>query len=284
MRLLREPLLHFLLLGAALFAAYSWLHPGGDAPRRIVVSTAQVETIVAQFQGTWQRPPTEDELRGLVDTWVRDEILYREGAALGLDGNDPVIKRRVRQKYEVLAEESRASVAPGDAELAAYLARNEDTFRLPPRVSFEQVLVVPSGSGLEPDAAVSDAMQALAAGADPMRVGQATMLPDRSTDVGLDLVARDFGDAFAAALPSLPLGEWTGPVRSGFGLHLVRLQARTPGTLPPLADIRPAVMREWENARRLEARETRMRELRQRYEVVVDADLSAIAAARVAAQ
>lgn len=284
MKLLREPLLHFLLLGAVLFAAYGWLNPGGDAPRRIVVSAAQVETIVAQFQGTWQRPPTEVELRGLVDSWIRDEILFREGAALGLDDNDPVIKRRVRQKYEVMAEESLAGVAPTDADLADYLNRHADEFRRPARVTFEQVLVAPAGAGIDVEAEVEATMKALAAGTDPARVGQPTMLPAGGDDVGVDQVARDFGDVFATSLQSLPLGEWTGPVTSGFGMHLVRLQLRTPGALPPLEDIRPAVVREWENARRTEARETRLRELRQRYEVVVDADLTAVAAATVAAQ
>jgi hypothetical protein len=284
MKFLREPLLHFLLLGAALFAAYGWLHPGGDTPRRIVVSAAQVETIVAQFQGTWQRPPTEAELRGLVDSWIRDEILYREGEALGLERGDPVVKRRVRQKYEVMSEESLVREPPSEADLARYLEQHADAFRQPPRVSFEQVLVVPSGSDANATSAVAAALAALVAGADPDRVGRPTMLPTGGQDVGLDLIARDFGESFAVELGALQPGSWRGPIKSGFGLHVVRVTARVPGALPPLAEVRSAVEREWESARRQDARETQLRGLRQRYEVVVDADLAAVAAAQLAAQ
>lgn len=284
MRLLREPLLHFLLIGAALFAAYGWLNPGEEAQHRIVVSQRQVEAIAAQFQGTWQRPPTTDELRGLVDTWVRDEMLYREGEALGLQRDDPVIKRRVRQKYEVMSEEALASQPPSDADLQAYLAAHADTFRKAGRVSYEQVLVVPSGSGEDVQAAVDAARAALARGIDPSSVGRPTMLPAREDDTALDLVARDFGENFAKQLESLPLNEWSGPVESGFGLHLVRLSARTPGGVPPLADIRAAVAREWESTRRREALEAQLQALRNRYEVVIDADLSQVPTARVVAQ
>lgn len=284
MKLLREPLLHFLLIGAALFVAYSWMNPGEDARHRIVVTQPQVEAIVAQFQGTWQRPPTADELRGLVDTWVRDEMLYREGAALGLERDDPVVKRRVRQKYEVISEEATAGAPPSDADLQAYLTANSAAFRQPAQVSFEQVLVVPSGSSGDAQAAIDAARVALNGGAQPSQVGSPTMLPGRVDDTALDMVARDFGEEFAAQLDALPLGEWTGPVRSGFGLHLVRLAARLPGTIPTLAEVRPAVVREWESARRRAALEAQLQALRDRYEVVIEADLAQVPTARVAEQ
>lgn len=282
MKLLREPLFHFLLIGATLFAAYGLLHPGGDAPRRIVVTQQQVDVIAAQFQGTWQRPPSPDELRGLVDSWVRDEILYREGEALGLARDDPVVKRRIRQKYEVISEETLAREAPGDTELAAYLAANADAFRRPARVSFDQVLLAPSGAGTDPQRAAATARAALEAGAAPGRVGIATILPGRVEDIALDLVARDFGTKFATQLEALPLVEWAGPVESGFGVHLVRVTARVPGAVPPLGEVRAAVAREWEHARRRDALESQFRALRERYEVVVDADLAAVPTGRVA--
>lgn len=282
MQLLREPLLHFLLIGAALFATYRWLHPGEDARPRIVVTPAQAALIVAQFEGTWQRPPSREELQGLVDAWVRDEILYREGQALGLARDDPVVKRRVRQKYEVISEELTARNAPSDADLVAYLEANADAFRRPGRVTFEQVLIASQGSVANVSAAAAAARTALVKGADPARVGRPTMLPPREDDVALDRVARDFGEKFAVALESLPIGRWEGPVASGFGVHLVRVSARTPGAVPPLADIRPAVAREWESAQRRGALESQFRALRNRYEVVVDADLGAVLAARVA--
>lgn len=274
MKLLREPLLHFLLIGAALFAVYGSMHPGGDARRRIVVSPAQVETLVAQFAGTWQRPPTQEEVRGLVDSWVNDEIVYREGEALGLQRNDPVVKRRVRQMYEVMSEESLTRDPPTDAELGDYLARHADTFRLPARVSYEQVLVVPSGATVDVKAAVAAATGALAAGADPASVGHPTMLPPGGNDVGVDTIGRDFGEGFAEQLATLPLGQWAGPVKSGFGVHVVRVSARVDGRVPPLEEIRAAVAREWESDRRRAAREAQLQELRKRYDVVIEADLA----------
>ncbi|MFN7571628.1 MAG: peptidyl-prolyl cis-trans isomerase [Betaproteobacteria bacterium] len=284
MKLLQEPLLHFLLIGAALFAAYSWLNPGEGARHRIVVTQAQVDAIAAQFKGTWQRAPSPDELRGLVDSWARDEMLYREGEALGLAREDPVVKRRVRQKFEVISEESAARPAPSDADLAAYLEANGAAFRRPGHVSFEQVLVAPVGADTDTQQTVAAARAALAAGAPAARVGRSTMLPDGGENVPIDLVARDFGAQFASQLDALPLGEWAGPVTSGFGLHLVRVSARVPGGVPPLADIRAAVTREWESARRREALDAQLRKLRERYEVVVDADLGAVTAAQVVAQ
>lgn len=284
MKLLRDPLLHFLLIGVGLFVVYGWLHPGADARARIVVSEAQVAAIAAQFQGSWQRPPSRDELRGLVDSWVSDEILYREGEALGLQRDDPVVKRRIRQIYTVMAEESLPWHPPSDVDLATYLADHVDSFRQPGRVSFEQVLVVPSGSVADGATVVVAARQALVAGADPGRVGQPTMLPARSDDVALDAVARDFGESFAKHIESVPLEEWAGPVESGFGMHLVRVSARSPGTVPSLEEVRSAVAREWESARRQDSRAARLRDLRQRYEVIIEADLRPEPAARMAAQ
>jgi hypothetical protein len=283
MRLLREPLLHFLLIGAALFAAYGWLNPGEERQHRIAVTQPQVDAMAAQFQATWQRPPTAEELRGLVDAWVRDEMLYREGEALGLQRDDPVIKRRVRQKYEVISEEALASQPPSDADLQAYLTAHAEAFRQAGRVSFEQVLVVATGSGGDAQAALDNARDALARGAEPARVGLTTMLPRQEDDTALDMVARDFGDEFAKQLESLPLNEWSGPVQSGFGLHFVRLSARSPGGVPPLADIRPAVVREWESARRREALDAQLQSLRNRYQVVMEADLAQVPTARVVA-
>jgi hypothetical protein len=274
-RLLREPLLHFLLIGLGLFLWFGRVAPDGAAPNRIVVSQAQVDALARQFAGVWSRPPQPDELRGLVDSYVRDEMLYREGESLGLGSEDPVIKRRVRQKYEVLSEELQAREAPTEADLQAYLDANPDPFRRPARVSFEQVLVVQSGDAAGPGAAsaVAAARRALERGADPAGVGRPTLLPLREEDVGLDVVARDFGERFAQQLESVPLGAWAGPVDSGFGLHLVRVAARTPGTLPPLAEIRPLVSREWESARRRDALEANLKSLRAKYDVVIEARL-----------
>jgi hypothetical protein len=273
-RILREPLLHFLLLGLVLFLLYGRVATGDDYGR-IVVSQAQVDDLAAQHQKLWGRPPTPAELNGLVETFVRDEILYREGVALGLDEDDPVVKRRVRQKLEVLAEEELSRDAPTDAELSAFLAADPKRFTQPGAVAFEQVLF----DAATTDAELSRALAAARRGADVSRLGRATMLPSRVDSMPLDLVARDFGAAFATELERVPLNEWTGPVASAFGVHLVRLRLRTPPVLPPLDAVRDVVSREWENARRERALAESYRRLREEYDVEIEADLPATASA-----
>jgi len=269
-RILREPLLHFLLLGLGLFAAFGRVAPDDDGKRRIVVSQAQVDLLVTQFNGTWNRPPSAAELNGLVDSYVRDEILYREGVALGLDRDDVVIKRRVRQKLDVLFEESAAQQPATDADLQAYLDANPAAFRKPALVSFDQIYF---GSDAATQPRLEEARAALARGADPASLGQPTLLPAGQDAMPLDLVAREFGETFAEQLAKVPVREWVGPVKSGFGMHLVRVRAFEQSQLPALADVRDVVTREWENERRQRAHADALARLRSQYEVEVQAVL-----------
>jgi hypothetical protein len=275
-KLLREPVLHFLLIGVAIFMAYGLVAPPGKEANRIVVSQGVVDALVREHQARWQRPPAEEELASLVEAYIRDEILYREGTALGLDRDDPVIKRRVRQKLEVIAEEQQASDAPTDADLTAYLAEHTDRFTRPGTVNFTQILFPAAATSAE----VETARASLVRGADPEQLGQASMLPPHAKDIPLDLAAREFGSEFVIGIAKLPLNEWAGPIRSGFGLHLVRLTARTPAVVPPLDDVRTAVAREWENERRVASRSESYKMLRSQYEVVIEAKLLPPDAAR----
>jgi hypothetical protein len=269
-------MLHFALIGALLFFAYERMNPSQGSSERIVVTRALVDDLARQHQQRWSRAPSEQELAGLVDAYVRDEILYREGVALSLDRDDPVIKRRVRQKLEVIAEEQLARDAATDADLAAYLAKHAERFTRPGTVSFEQIYFA-----AETPAAVAEAARTAALrGSDPARLGQPTMLPPGMRNAPLDLAARDFGREFAAELERLPLDTWAGPVPSAFGQHLVRLAARTPALTPPLAEVRAAVAREWEAERRTASLAENYKALRGRYEVVIEAALPASAATR----
>ena len=267
-RILREPLLHFLLLGLALFAYYGRVAPDDDGKRGIVVTQADVDLLATQFQGTWNRPPSPVELHGLVDSYVRDEILYREGVALGLDRDDAVVKRRVRQKLDVLFEESVAQEPATDADLQSYLDANPAAFRQPAVVSFDQLYF---GSDADTPRRLEQARAALARGADPATLGQATLLPSHQAAMPLDAVARDCGESRAAA--KAPASEWSGPVASGFGVHLVRVNAIQPAREPALADVREAVAREWENQRRQQAHAAALAKLRQQYQVEIQAAL-----------
>lgn len=269
-RLLREPIVQFLLIGAALFLGYGLAAPDRPDDDRIVVTTAAVDDLSNQYRARWNRAPDDETLGRLIEAHVRDEVLYREGVALGLDRDDPVIKRRVRQKLDLIAEEALAADAPTDAQLAEFMVAHPDRFRRPPRLSFEQV---PLDGSLEPsrlDVEVATIRDALARGADPATLGAPTLLPRRLDGLALDLVARDFGPAFAERLQALQVGAWSGPLRSGFGAHLVRVTGIVPAELPPLEAVRTEVAREWELDRRARSAEDSYRRMRARYTVTID--------------
>lgn len=268
---MREPLLHFLLIGAALFIYYGHHAPGGGDDRRIIITQQQVDDLAQQFRMTWSRPPTGAELRSLIDAYVHDEVLYREGMAAGLGREDTVIKRRVRQKIEVMAEEDSARNAASDADLEAYLKAHPEKFVRPAVVSFEQLYFGTPTPGTASQIAAARA--ALAAGKNPAALGRPTMLPRRVDSQGIDMVERDFGGEFATALAALPIGAWSGPVTSGLGVHLVRVTAWTAPTSPSLAEIRPEVQREWENERRHSALDASYQRMRAHYDVVMQAKL-----------
>jgi parvulin-like peptidyl-prolyl isomerase len=279
-RWLREPLLHFAVIGIVLFAVYGWMNPAENSGERIVVTQAIVDDLARQHQARWMRPASEQELANLVEAHVRDEILFREGVALGLDRDDPVIKRRVRQKLDLMSEEQIAGAAPTDADLAAYMAQNPTRFLRPATVSFEQILLDGARPVADVERQATVAKAALARGVDPGRLGKPTLLPRGGDAVAVDLVARDFGRGFAEQLTLLPLGEWTGPVASGLGPHLVRVSARTPAAGPPLDDVRQQVAREWENERRERSRTESYRKLRDSYTVVIEPKLPQATAQR----
>ena len=258
-------MLHFLLLGIVLFAIYQWKAPVDSGGRRIVITQGVVDDLVAQHVAARGREPSSTELSRLIESYVRDEILYREGVKLGLERDDIVVKRRVRQKIEMIAEEDASTRAPTDADLSAYLTANQARFVQPAILTFEQVFIGASTSG------PGVVHAALRNGADPTALGKPTLLPHRMTLTPADLVARDFGPSFAAALEKAPVGEWVGPIDSSFGAHYVRVSDRTPAVAPPLAAVRDHVVREWENDRRQRARNDAYATMRRGYEVSFEA-------------
>jgi hypothetical protein len=273
-KLLREPLVHFLLLGAGLFALAELV--GGTAavrPERVSVSTARIEELAQGFERTWSRPPTQAELAGLVEDYVREEVFYREALALGLDRDDVIIRRRLRQKMEFLSDDLAAEPTPGDAELAAYLAEHADEFRVEPRLTFRHVYLSRDRRG---ERVRADAEEVLArlrkgeGGEDAPAFGDPLPLASRYDDLPAGDVAKLLGAGFAQGVLELEPGGWQGPVESAYGLHLVRVESRAPGRVPELAEVRPAVEREWLAQWRRAAREASWQELRARYEVEIE--------------
>lgn len=269
--MIREPLLQFLLIGFLLFLVYA-LVSGGKwrGERRIVVNDAVVAGIVERYQGLWRRPPTPGELQGLIDGYVSDEVRFREGLALGLDKDDPVIRRRVLQKLEVISEESNHHAAPTDAQLQAYLQAHADRYARPPTVGFDQVIFDPVRHGERTPGQMSAALAHLRAGGSSAGVGDPSLLPGHVGESSLEQVSRDFGEEFTEAVATLPVGSWQGPVHSAFGLHLVRVASRSPGRPATVAESRAALERDYETDQRLLAAQEYERRLRKNYEVVIE--------------
>jgi hypothetical protein len=273
-RLLREPLVHFLVLGAALFVAFGLTGKSTvGAPGTIVVTKTQIESLTAGFARTWQRPPTAVELDGLIQDRVREEIYCREAIALGLDQDDPVIRRRLRQKMEFVSEDAATAPEPTERDLQAYLAAHADVFRVEPRITFRHVYLDPARhqATLESDARkLLGTLDAAGKAADISRIGDPFLLDHTFDAVPAGVIAKQFGEAFAAKLGELPLDRWQGPIESGYGAHLVYVGARVPGRTPALDEVRDAVRREWANAQRLEANEAFYRGLLKRYAVTIE--------------
>jgi len=239
-KILREPLLHFLIIGLALFALYAAVKDRSREPATIVVGQGQTEALRTAFERTWQRAPTSEELKGLIEGYVRDEVLYREGVALGLDRDDSLIRRRVRQKVEFLTESMQGVPEGSDTALQAYLDRHGERYRAYPRFTFEQVY---------------------------LGAARLTQLDERMERATFTDVARVFGRRFAVALAEAPVGTWQSPVASEYGLHRVRVVERVEARLPALAEVRELVKRDWLRDELAAAQEKYYAGLLARYEV-----------------
>jgi PPIC-type PPIASE domain len=267
-RLLREPLVHFLVLGGVLFAIFG--RGGSDAAvadRQIVVSEADINRLAEGFSRTWHRPPAADELQAQIQDYIREEVLYRTALALGLDKDDTIIRRRLRQKMEFLFED--AVPPPQEADLRAYLQAHPEKFRTQPLISLRQVFVSQTrGAATEADA--RRILARLTSGAsDAANVGDPLLLGDDFSRMPLDRVAALFGDSFAQAVAQSAPGSWVGPLRSAYGFHLVLVAAVEPGDLPPFEEVQAAVEREWFAERRAGAQAAQYQSLLAGYRVIV---------------
>jgi hypothetical protein len=274
MKILREPLLHFILLGAAIFAVYGFIsRHRTDKPGEIVVTQGTLENIITGFTRTWQRPPTEEELRGQIRDYIREEAAYREALAMGLDRDDTIVRRRLRQKLEFLSDDLATSVEPTDAELQTFLQAHAGLFQSEPRFTFRQVYLNPQqhGASLSADEAhLLAGLQCAGPNADLSALGDPFLLAPSFQNVSLAEVKQVFGDQFASALAALSTSRWQGPVASGYGAHFVFLSQRTEGSLPELAEIRDQVRREWFNSKRNDATEKFYQRLLKRYTVKIE--------------
>jgi peptidyl-prolyl cis-trans isomerase C len=258
---MREPLVHFLIAGAVIFTVYGWSGSAVDAEsRRIVVREDQVQRLASMWSQTWQRRPTRTELDGLIRDHIKEEIYYREAKRLGIDEDDTVVRRRLRSKMEFLATSEVENSVPSDAVLQAWLDKAPARYATDPVIGFDSVFV---GVDEGEEAARGKAIRILAqlrSGGDPSTLGDPISLPRSMEAAPLPLISREYGEDFGSALLGLTKGEWSGPVVSGFGLHLVRINRIDISRKPPLAEVRQQVENDWRSATK-EQRERRAYQL-----------------------
>jgi len=276
--LLREPLFHFLLIGVILFTPYYVVQTnrdGGSDSREIRLSFDEISQQVLLFQSQWGRDPTPDELSQLMENRIREEVLYREGLALGLDKDDTIVKRRIAQKMQFLAEDVAAAREPATPELRDWYQQHSARFALPARYSFRHLYFSPDRRG---SSAAEDAQQALAELSNQAEdavmaenLADPFMFQDYYRERSPEFLSREFGPEFALGIQQLAPGSWQGPLVSGLGWHLVFVDEVIPGRVPDFEEVVAEVQNAWMVEQKAQAWETAYKDMRARYTVLLPA-------------
>ncbi len=264
----REPLLHFVLIGALLFAVTA-LRQKQSEQAEIRISAGEVAQLAAFWESQAQRKPTAEELRGLIDERIDEEVLAREAVRLGLDRDDVIVRRRLAQKMAFVSDDLAVVAEPAEAELREYFDTHRDAYTTPDLYALRHVYFNPDHHTAV-DADAQRALQRLARGANANEVGDPFMLPRELADVSRDDILRDFGSSFADAVTGSAPGDWSGPVRSPFGVHLVKLESHTPSSTARFEDVRDRVREAYLAKKQQEANVALRAKLRQQYKVVVE--------------
>ena len=272
--LLREPLLHFLVIGAGLFFLFSQISdPKIENDHRITITQTNLDRLATTWLKSMGRPPSAQEREQQLKHYIREQVLYREAMTMGLDQDDVIVRRRLAKKMEYLFNDLSFIPEPGDTELGSYLSEHASKFTLPATITFSQIYLDP---GKRKQDINKDAEQLLkqlketTAAIDTIDMGDRSLLPYKLTAERENEIAGMFGTAFAARVFSLPANSWQGPVTSEYGVHLIHISSRTEARLPPLAEIRESVTREWRTTKQQKANEIFYQSLYQRYEIILD--------------
>jgi len=275
-KLLREPLLHFMFIGAAIYLLYGvFAEPMPEADdKTIVVSAGEIEWMQTAWQKRWNRPPTVAEFDGLIQQYIKETVLYREALTMGLNQHDQVIRRRLAQKLEFLAKDLVALTPPAEEELSAYFDLHRERYQEPALYTFTQVFVDPDKRG---DSTLDDAevikTSLIAQGdavEDPGALGDDFMLQNYYPQKDLVEIQKQFGSGFTESLAKLSPGQWHGPVLSGYGVHLVYISSVSEPPAQVLADVRERVVQDWEMERGEELNDKFYASLREQYTVVIE--------------
>ena len=277
MKILREPLFHFLLAGVALFILFSAVNRGqagsGSSDSEIVVSEGRIYSITQRFMKVWQRPPTSRELEGLIQAYIREEVFYREALSMGLDVGDEIVRRRMAQKLGFISEDIASLQEPTDAELRSYFESHLEEFRRETRVSFQHVYLNTDkrGESTRKDAeSLLAKLREVGGSSNYSAIGDPSLLSTEFSSTTQREVAGLFGEEFTTSLLSQTLSQWSGPIESAYGLHLVFVSERVDGEIPPFDEVSDIVIREWTSVKKKETKRLFYESLLKRYKVTIE--------------
>ena len=284
LKLYKDPLLHFVVAGAILFAGYVLINRGETitpSTDPVHIGEGEVRWLKETFANQWQRTPNDEELRGLVAGYLEEELFAREAKTLGLDQNDTIVRRRLAQKLAFLVDDTSQIVEPTDEELRQLYNTNAERFQVEARLSFTQVFFNPERRQHAETDAKAALMSISTTGGDDRAttMGDPTLLETEFHDVDAQTVSNVFGADFARTVFLLEPGSWAGPVKSGYGVHLVRITDPRPATLRPFQEVRPKVLEEWRRQREDQTKAIYLGRLREKYGVVIDDSVSPLLAA-----
>jgi peptidyl-prolyl cis-trans isomerase C len=275
---LREPLVHFLLIGLVLFAAYGYMNRGRDraeSSKQIVLTLDDLRQIDMYFVSQWHRQPTPREFQAMVEDKIREEVLYREALAMGLDKDDTIVKRRMAQKMQFLAEDVAPAQEPTTAELKAWYEKNTDKFASPSRISFRHLYFSPDQRGQRAHDEAVKALAKIAGQPEDSKLAASLadqfMFQDYYGDRTPEQLAKEFGPQFAEAVSKLKSGSWQGPIESGYGWHLVFVDSVIPYRIPTFEEIEQDVKAAWLGEQKQKAWDKAYKEMRAKYTVLLPA-------------
>lgn len=278
-RFLKNPLLHFFLLGLVVFGLHTVLNSSpksgakGD-PHLVAVSSPDIEWLRSTWNKRWGREPMPGELNGLVNAFIREEILYREALSMGLDQHDTVVRRRLAQKMEFLFEDLAEMTEVEDQQLLDWFNENRERYRRPERISFAQIYfnLDTRGENAVPEAGeVLKELRSRDAGpSEVSNLGDQSMLTSSLNNVSPQQVMREFGSSFTEELFAQKTGSWQGPLVSPYGVHLVYIANRVESSMPGLEEVRNEVQRDFSSERRNQVNDAAYSDIRSRYTVLLE--------------
>ncbi len=276
--LLREPLLHFLIIGAGLFFLFNQISdPEIETDHRITITQSDLDRLAATWLKSMGRPPSAQEREQQLKHYIREQVLYREAMTMGLDQDDVIVRRRLAKKMEYLFNDLSFIAEPTETELSSFLAEYASKFTLPATITFSQIYLDPGKHKQDTNKDAEQLLKQLketTAAINTIDMGDRSLLPYQFTAARENEIAGMFGTAFAAQVFSLPASSWQGPITSEYGLHLIHISSRIEARLPPLAEIRESVTREWHTTKQQEANEIFYQSLYQRYKIILDNDVA----------